>query len=52
MLYQRLADELVGLMEARVLRPGDRLPSVRGYSRQKQVSVMGLTPDMHPNDVV
>ena len=39
MLYQRLADELVGLMEARVLRPGDRLPSVRGYSRQKRVSV-------------
>jgi DNA-binding transcriptional MocR family regulator len=38
-LYQRLADELVGLMEARVLRPGDRLPSVRGYSRQKRVSV-------------
>ena len=38
-LYQRLADELVGLIETRVLRPGDRLPSVRTYSRQKRVSL-------------
>lgn len=38
-LYQRLADELVGLIESRVLRPGDRLPSVRTYSRQKRVSL-------------
>jgi DNA-binding transcriptional MocR family regulator len=38
-LYQRLADELVGLMETRTLRPGDRLPSVRSYSRQKRVSL-------------
>ena len=39
MLYQRLADELAALIERRALRPGDRLPSVRGYSRQKRVSL-------------
>jgi DNA-binding transcriptional MocR family regulator len=38
-LYQRLADELVGLIETRSLRTGDRLPSVRTYSRQKRVSL-------------
>src|SRR5688572_23719801 len=38
-LYERLADELAGLIEHRALRPGDRLPSVRGYSRQKRVSL-------------
>ena len=38
-LYQRLADELAGLIETRALRSGDRLPSVRGYSRQKRVSL-------------
>jgi DNA-binding transcriptional MocR family regulator len=38
-LYQRLADELAGLIERRALRAGDRLPSVRGYSRQKRVSL-------------
>ena len=38
-LYQRLADELVGLIETRSLRTGDRLPSVRSYSRQKRVSL-------------
>jgi DNA-binding transcriptional MocR family regulator len=38
-LYQRLADELVGLIETRSLRSGDRLPSVRTYSRQKRVSL-------------
>ncbi|HEU5171548.1 MAG TPA: GntR family transcriptional regulator, partial [Gemmatimonadales bacterium] len=38
-LYHRLADELAGLIERRALRAGDRLPSVRGWSRQKRVSV-------------
>jgi DNA-binding transcriptional MocR family regulator len=38
-LYERLAEELAGLIERRALRPGDRLPSVRGYSRQKRVSL-------------
>ncbi len=38
-LYQTLADEVAGLIERRALRPGDRLPSVRGYSRQKRVSL-------------
>ena len=38
-LYERLADELAGLIESRALRPGDRLPSVRAYGRQKRVSL-------------
>ncbi len=38
-LYQHLADELVGLIDTRTLRAGDRLPSVRAYSRQKRVSL-------------
>jgi DNA-binding transcriptional MocR family regulator len=38
-LYERLADEVAGLIDSRALRPGDRLPSVRGYSRQKRVSL-------------
>jgi DNA-binding transcriptional MocR family regulator len=38
-LYRRLVDELAGLIEARALRPGDRLPSVRLYARQKRVSL-------------
>ena len=41
-LYQRLADELADLIERRALRPGDRLPSVRGYSRQKRVSLANV----------
>jgi DNA-binding transcriptional MocR family regulator len=38
-LYEQLAEELAGLIDRRALRPGDRLPSVRGYSRQKRVSL-------------
>lgn len=37
--YQHLADELDALIAGRVFQPGERLPSVRRLSRQKQVSV-------------
>ena len=38
-LYERLAGEVLGQIQAGVLRPGDRLPSVRRVSRQKTLSV-------------
>ncbi len=38
-LYDRLADEFVGLIGDRVLEPGDRLPSVRRLAAQKRLSV-------------
>ena len=38
-LYERLADEVAGQIHNGVLRPGDRLPSVRIVSRQKKLSV-------------
>lgn len=37
-LYQRLADELASSIRSGVLRPGDRLPSVRDLRRQRGVS--------------
>jgi len=36
--YQQLADELAGNIRAGLLRPGDRLPSVRELRRQRGVS--------------
>ncbi|MBU1237054.1 MAG: PLP-dependent aminotransferase family protein [Gammaproteobacteria bacterium] len=38
-LYEQLADDLRGLIEGRVLQPGDRLPSVRQLSEQRRLSV-------------
>jgi DNA-binding transcriptional MocR family regulator len=38
-LYQQLADRLAAMIHARSLRPGDRMPSVRAFSRQQRVSV-------------
>ncbi|MDD5249593.1 MAG: PLP-dependent aminotransferase family protein [Rhodocyclaceae bacterium] len=38
-LYDRLADEFAGLIAARVLQPGERLPSVRRLAMQKRLSV-------------
>lgn len=38
-LYQQLADSLQGLIQDRSLRAGDRMPSVRQFSRQQRVSV-------------
>ncbi len=37
-LYERLASEVAGQISSHVLRPGDRLPSVRVVSRQKMLS--------------
>jgi DNA-binding transcriptional MocR family regulator len=38
-IYQRLADLLGRLIQTRALQPGDRVPSVRAFSRQQRVSV-------------
>ena len=37
--YQKLAGVLEGMITAKSLRPGDRVPSVRQFSRQQRVSV-------------
>lgn len=37
--YETLADEFAGLIDQRVLAPGDRLPSVRTLSQEKRLSV-------------
>jgi DNA-binding transcriptional MocR family regulator len=39
LLYERLASEVAGLIERGALRPGDRLPSVRRTSRDREVSI-------------
>ncbi len=41
-LYRRLADELATAVRAGSLRPGQRLPSIRALSRQRQVSVSSV----------
>jgi len=38
-LYVRLAEELASQMATGALRPGDRLPGVRGLARQRRVSL-------------
>jgi DNA-binding transcriptional MocR family regulator len=38
-LYERLADELGGLIASRVFAPGDRLPSIRRLAQQKRLSI-------------
>ena len=38
-LYEQLADDLRGLIDSRVLQPGDRLPSVRSLAGQRRLSV-------------
>jgi DNA-binding transcriptional MocR family regulator len=38
-LYDQVADQLSGLIQARVLRPGDRLPSVRQLAAQRRVAI-------------
>ena len=37
--YERLADELAGMIAGRILRPGDRLPSVRRLAHEKRLSI-------------
>lgn len=39
LLYERVADRVADLIARGVLRPGDRVPSVRRLSRQERVSV-------------
>lgn len=39
LLYDQVADDVARLIQAGTYRPGDRLPSVRKLSRQKQVSI-------------
>jgi DNA-binding transcriptional MocR family regulator len=43
-LYAEVADRLVSLIERGTLRPGDRLPSLRGTSTTERVS---LTTSLH-----
>jgi len=38
-LYEQVASRIVAAIDSGTLRPGDRLPSVRGLSRQDRVSV-------------
>ena len=37
--YEQLADELSGMIAGRILRPGERLPSVRRLSQEKKLSI-------------
>ena len=37
--YEQLAENLAAMIESGTFRPGDRIPSVRGMSRQRKVSV-------------
>ena len=38
-LYEKVASDLAGTIEAGTFRPGERIPSVRELSRQRQVSI-------------
>jgi DNA-binding transcriptional MocR family regulator len=38
-LYERVANDLAGVIRAGTFRPGERIPSVREMSRQRQVSI-------------
>jgi DNA-binding transcriptional MocR family regulator len=38
-LYERVANDLAGVIHAGTFRPGERIPSVREMSRQRQVSI-------------
>ena len=39
LLYERLAGDVATMIDRGALRPGDRLPSVRTYARERSVSV-------------
>ena len=45
--YERLADELAGLIESGVLRPGERLPSTRALSSSRRVSPATATQALY-----
>lgn len=38
-LYEKVADDLARLIDQGTFRPGDRIPSIRGLSRQRSVSI-------------
>jgi DNA-binding transcriptional MocR family regulator len=38
-LYEKIAAEITGLIESGTFRPGERIPSVRKLSQQRQVSI-------------
>jgi DNA-binding transcriptional MocR family regulator len=38
-LYERVANDLAGVIQGGTFRPGERIPSVREMSRQRQVSI-------------
>ena len=38
-LYEKVADDLARLIDQGTFRPGDRIPSIRGLSRQRGVSI-------------
>ena len=38
-LYEQVAEKIAGLVENGTFRPGDRVPSIRGLSRQLQISL-------------
>jgi DNA-binding transcriptional MocR family regulator len=42
-LYEQLAEHVAALVTTRILRPGDRLPSVRQMCRDRRVSVATVT---------
>src|ERR1041385_7114497 len=42
-LYERVAGRIAQLIDRGTLRPGERIPSVRGLSRQLKVSVTTVT---------
>jgi len=44
--YEQLADELAGMIAGRILRPGDRLPSVRRLAHEKKLSVSTVVQAM------
>lgn len=47
MLYEHLADELAHLIANGPLGPGDRLPSIRRLSEQKQLSISTVLQALH-----
>lgn len=45
-LYESLANEIEGLIKTNVIRPGERLPSVRKLATQHQISISTVTQAM------
>ena len=45
--YERLAEDLSGIIATGSLRPGERLPSVRRLSRERRLSVSTVLQALH-----